>query len=96
MTNPRNYYRCGADVTVDARQGKDKVVEAVQKVTGGRGADATLNMSDHETAAAIAAAVTKRHGVMVQIAQPPNVAVPFAELIFRDIRIFGSLTSKYT
>lgn len=31
----------------------------------------------------------------MQIAQPTNVSVPFAELVFRDIRIHGSLTSKF-
>jgi propanol-preferring alcohol dehydrogenase len=86
---------CGADTVVDARQQKEKVVEEVKKVTGGLGADATLNVSDHETAAATSAAVTKMHGTMIQIAQPPNVSVPFVELVFRDIKIHGSLVSKY-
>lgn len=45
--------------------------------------------------AAIAVNVTRMHGIMVQIAQPVNVTIPFAELIFRDIRIHGSLTSKH-
>ena len=53
---------CGADILVDARSGKEKVVEQVNKVTGGQGADAILNLSDHESAAAIGAAVTKMHG----------------------------------
>lgn len=44
--------------------------------------------------AATSVAVTKMHGIMIQIAQPPNVSVPFAEFIFRDVRIHGSLTSK--
>lgn len=47
---------------IDARVGKEKVVEEVKKVTGGQGADATLNVSDHESAAATGAAVTKMHG----------------------------------
>jgi len=85
---------CGADTLIDARQDKAKVVEEVKKVTGGQGADATLNVSDHESAAATGAAVTKMHGILVQIAQPTNVSVPFAELVFRDIRIHGSLTSS--
>lgn len=81
----------GADVVADARNGKKEVVKVVQEVTGGQGADATVCLSDHETAAGLACAVTKMHGRMVQIAQPDNVSVPFAELIFRDIRIVGSL-----
>lgn len=55
---------CGADVVIDARAGKEKVVEQVQKVTGGQGADATLNVSDHDSAAATGAAVTKMHGAL--------------------------------
>lgn len=98
----------GADVVVDARQEKEKVVEEVMKVTNGMGVDATVNMSDAEGAAALACAVTKMHGTMIQIAQvnssitstlliflimlqPTNVSVPFHELVFRDVRIKGSL-----
>lgn len=85
---------CGADTVIDERRGKEEVVEDVQKVTGGKGADATLNVSDHETAAALAAAVTKRHGLLVQIAQPPEVSLPFGKLVFRDIRVHGSLCGQ--
>jgi alcohol dehydrogenase, propanol-preferring len=81
----------GADVVVDARKGKEEVVKQVQKVTGGDGADSTINLSDHKDAAAIACACTKMHGVVVQIAQPDEVSVPFPEIIFRDIKIHGSL-----
>jgi propanol-preferring alcohol dehydrogenase len=81
----------GADVVVDARKGKGEAVKAVQAVTGGFGADATVNLSDAQSAAGLACAVTKMHGLMVQIAQPDTVEIPFPELIFRDIRIRGSL-----
>ncbi|CAJ2511408.1 Uu.00g070330.m01.CDS01 [Anthostomella pinea] len=81
----------GADAVVDARKGKADVVGAVQAVTGGRGADATIVISDADSAAALGAAVTKMHGTMVQIAQPTTVDIPFEELVFRDIRIRGSL-----
>lgn len=81
----------GADVVLDARKGDKAVVEEVHKVTNGEGADSTVCISDADTAAATACAVTKMHGIMVQIAQPDQVKVPFTELIFRDIRIHGSL-----
>jgi len=81
----------GADIVVDARKGKDDVVKEVQAVTGGAGADATICLSDHATAAGTACAVTKMHGTMIQVAQPDNVEIPFAEFIFRDIRVKGSL-----
>ncbi|KAK5069017.1 hypothetical protein LTR16_009759, partial [Cryomyces antarcticus] len=59
----------GADVVIDARRGNEAVVAEVHKVTNGAGADATVNVSDAKSAAATACAVTKLHGVMVQIAQ---------------------------
>ncbi|KAK4888925.1 hypothetical protein LTR28_002856 [Elasticomyces elasticus] len=81
----------GADVVVDARKGKDEMVKQVQEATNGEGADATLNLSDAPSAAATACAVTKMHGLMVQIAQPDEVSIPFPEFIFRDVRVHGSL-----
>jgi len=63
----------------------------VHAVTNGVGADSTLCISDAPPAAGLACAVTKMHGVMVQIAQPDNIEIPFPEIIFRDIRIHGSL-----
>ncbi len=84
----------GANVVIDARQGKEKVVEEVQKVTNGAGADATVNVSDNAEAAALACAVTKMHGTMIQIAQPELVSIPHAEFIFRDIHVKGSLISS--
>ncbi|KAK4546028.1 hypothetical protein LTR36_002165 [Oleoguttula mirabilis] len=81
----------GADIIIDARKGKESAVEEVEAVTKGMGADATLCISDAQSAAGLACALTKMHGLMVQIAQPDNVVIPFPELIFRDIRIHGSL-----
>lgn len=81
----------GADVVVDARKGKEEAVKQVQAVTGGQGADSTICISDAQSAAGLACAVTKMHGVMVQIAQPDTVEIPFQEFIFRDIKIHGSL-----
>ncbi|KAL8725186.1 MAG: hypothetical protein Q9166_007516 [cf. Caloplaca sp. 2 TL-2023] len=59
----------GADVVIDARIGKEKVVEEVKKITDEKGADSTLNISDAPDAAALACAITKMHGTMIQIAQ---------------------------
>jgi len=47
----------GADVLVDARQDKEKVVDEVKKVTNGMGVDATFNVSDSGGAAGLACAV---------------------------------------
>jgi propanol-preferring alcohol dehydrogenase len=97
----------GADHVVDARPGDEKLIKEIEHITGGVRAKATVNVSDAPTAAATACAATKMHGVMVQIAQvyvslfilqsqltlaqPENVSVPFSELVFRDVRIHGSL-----
>lgn len=81
----------GCDVVVDARKGKEEAVRQVQEVTNGDGADATVMLSDAMDAAALGCAATKMHGLLVQIAQPPTVNIPFAELVFRDVRIQGSL-----
>ncbi|KAI9759444.1 MAG: hypothetical protein M4579_002358 [Chaenotheca gracillima] len=85
---------CGADVVVDARGGKEATVKSVHDVTDGNGVDATVNVSDADSAAGLACAITKMHGLMVQIAQPDNVSIPFPELIFRDVRVQGSLISS--
>jgi propanol-preferring alcohol dehydrogenase len=83
----------GADFTIDARIGHDKVVEEVKKVTNGEGVVATVNVSDAKNAMATSCAITKMHGTVIQIAQPPDVTIPFHELIFRDIRIRGKLVA---
>ena len=75
-----------ADMVVDARQLKEKAVEEVKKVTGDQGADATLNVSDDRIAAALATAVTKRHGYMTQIAQPLEVSIAFTDLCSVTLR----------
>ena len=81
----------GADVLADARKGKDAVVKEVHAVTDGEGTPASIVLSDHKDATAIACACTKMHGTAVQIAQPDEIIIPFPEIIFRDIRIKGSL-----
>lgn len=84
----------GADLVLDARETQADVVRKVQEATGGAGADATVTLSDADSAAALACAVTKMHGTMVQVAQPDNVVIPFQEFVFRDIRVKGSVVSS--
>ncbi|KXH63116.1 hypothetical protein CSAL01_13126 [Colletotrichum salicis] len=83
----------GADVVLDARRGQEDVVkEANDAANEGEGVDATLNLSDADSAAGLACAVTKMHGTVVQIAQPDEVKIPSQELVvFRDVRVRGSL-----
>lgn len=83
--------KAGADYVFDARDGKEKVVKQVQDLTDGLGVESTINLSEHETAAPLSCAITRMHGSMIQVSQPDMVSVPFQELIFRDIRIKGTL-----
>ncbi|KAK4936776.1 hypothetical protein LTR10_022433 [Elasticomyces elasticus] len=83
--------KAGAEHILDAREGKDKLVKYVQDLTDGLGVHASINVSEHETAATTACAVTRMHGIMVQVAQPDKVCIDFKELIFRDIRVKGTL-----
>lgn len=83
--------KAGAKHVLDARMGKEELVKRVQNLTGGLGVEAAINVSEHETAAGFSCAITRMHGRMVQVAQPDEVKIPFAELIFRDIRVVGSL-----
>ena len=83
--------KAGAKHIFDAREGKEELVKQVQNLTDGLGVEATINVSEHETAAAFSCAITRIHGRMVQVAQPDEVKIPFVELIFRDIRVVGSL-----
>lgn len=82
----------GADVVVDARRGKEDAVREVQGITDGKGVDGAIVLADH--AEALAAAMTRMHGTVVQVAQPDKVGVPFTELILRDIRLKGTLVSS--
>ncbi|KAK3370606.1 chaperonin 10-like protein [Podospora didyma] len=86
----------GADVVIDARKGKDEVVKEVRAATGEKkgsdwGADATITLADVDSAAALACAITRMHGDMIQVAQPDQVKIPFQELVFRDIRVRGTV-----
>lgn len=60
----------GADIVIDARQEKEKVVGEVMRFTNGVGADATVNVSDNDQAAALACAVTKMQYVSSEIMFP--------------------------
>ncbi|KAI1296340.1 GroES-like protein [Xylaria venustula] len=82
----------GSDAVLDARREKADVVREVQALTDGKGVDSAIVLADH--AEALAAAVTRMHGTVVQVAQPDQISVPFVELIFRDIRFKGTLVAS--
>lgn len=64
--------KSGADVTIDARIGHDKVVQRVKKVTNGKGVPVTINVSDAAKAMATSCAITRMHGTVIQLAQVGN------------------------
>jgi propanol-preferring alcohol dehydrogenase len=88
------FKKYGADVVIDARKSKADVVKEVHAVTASEGANTTVCLSDHKDAPGIACAVTKMHGTMVQISLPDIIEIPFSGIIFRDIRIVGSVASS--
>lgn len=59
----------GADLVLDAREGTEAVVKKIREFTDGVGAAATINLSEAESAAGLACAITAKHSRMVQIAQ---------------------------
>ncbi|EXJ61032.1 hypothetical protein A1O7_05185 [Cladophialophora yegresii CBS 114405] len=81
----------GAKHVLDARAGQESVVAQVRKITGGHGADSTINLSGHSAALISACAVTRNHGTMVQVAGPDVTSISIFDLVFRDIRVKGSM-----
>ena len=55
----------------------------VHKATGGKGADATINVSDYNSAAATSAAVTKMHGISAKLAQISSKANSLQGYLFK-------------
>lgn len=86
--------KAAADMVLDARNDQKEVVKAVLDATEGKGVAASIVLSEAMSATGLACAITMKHGRIVQIAQPQEVVIPFRELIFRDIKIVGSLTGS--
>lgn len=78
----------GADLVVDAREGKEEVVRKVKEATEGEGVHSAVNVSDEKGAAALACAITRMHGKMVQIAQVSGLA---AVVVFPRFCILAKL-----
>lgn len=57
----------GADLVIDARKGKEAMVEEVNKATE-KGVSAVLELSGHPTAAETGGAITRNHGKFIQVA----------------------------
>lgn len=85
---------CGADLILDARDGPTSVVAAARAATGGFGADCTISLSFARESTALACAITRMHGTVIQVAEPEVVEIPPDELVFRDIRIRSTLIAS--
>ncbi|KAL0932926.1 alcohol dehydrogenase [Colletotrichum truncatum] len=92
--------RAGASA-VDVRRGTEAMVEEIRKHVGPHRVekgndlcDASIVLSDAESAIHTGMAITKGHGLVVEVAQPKRVSFPFEEMIFRDIRLMGSNLSS--
>ncbi|KAK5167722.1 uncharacterized protein LTR77_007421 [Saxophila tyrrhenica] len=83
----------GADLVVDARKGRDAMVEEVQKVAG-PGVDAVLELSGHPSAAETGAAITRNHARFVQVAIADKLPVDVLQLIFKDLTISSSFMAS--
>ena len=70
----------GADLVVDARKGKDSMVEEVLGSTL-QGCDATIELSGHPTAIENGVAITKQHGQVIQVAAVSVLANDFAHYL---------------
>ncbi|KAK3721496.1 hypothetical protein LTR37_003052 [Vermiconidia calcicola] len=83
----------GADLVVDARQGKDAVAKEVKEATG-KGVHAVLELSGHPSAAENGTAITKNHGRFVQVAIADKLPIPVLEMIFKDLHVLSSFMAS--
>lgn len=83
----------GAQIVLDARKGSEALEAAITEEIGDDKIKATIVLSDHETACDTACVMTRPHGTVVQVAQPPRVSFDFRAIIFKDLRFIGSLVS---
>ena len=85
---------CGTDYLFDVRDGPASVIAAARAATDGFGADCTISMSFARESPALACAITRMHGTVLQVAEPEVVEIPPDELVFRDIRIRSTLIAS--
>lgn len=74
-----------------------KQISSMNKRSEWPGLDATIVCTDSIPAFLYAADVTRKHGLLVVVGQPAEpVPVTYKSLIFRNIRVIGSLLSNVT
>lgn len=78
----------------DAKKAMEQI-SSLKKNNDWPGLDATIVSTDSVPAFTYAADVTRKHGLLVVVGQPAEpVPVTYYNLIFRDIRVIGSLLSN--
>lgn len=86
--------QCGAQLVLDARKGNEAIAAAITEFIGDDKIKATIVLSNHDTACDTACTITRRHGTIIQVAQPPRVSFDFGAIIFKDLHFQGSMISS--
>lgn len=87
-------YEHKPDVSILATQPVEEAVKKITCVVQGEypGVDATILSTDAPPAFDFAAAITRKHGTLVLVGQPEKgITMSYANIIFRDIKLIGSL-----
>ena len=83
----------GADVTLNAKT--TDVPAEVAKLTGGRGADVTLEVVGATPTIKTAIAATRKGGTVVLVGNlAPNVEMPLQAIVTRELSVLGSCASN--
>lgn len=87
--------KLGADHVIDVT--KESIFEAVERITGGKGADVTLECSGSAKAANDALLLTRKGGQYTQIGLfGKPIQIDFEKICYRELKVTGSLGSTWT
>ncbi|KAJ5605471.1 zinc binding dehydrogenase [Penicillium lagena] len=92
-------YKHAPDALILASDPIEKSLEKIDKIVQSNygGLDATVLATDQQPAFDLAAALTRKHGTMVLLGQPQEgIRLSFHTLIFKDIKLLGSLIGDMT
>ncbi|OCF35536.1 hypothetical protein I316_02588 [Kwoniella heveanensis BCC8398] len=90
-------FKLAPDLVIDASKtsAKDTIKEIVklraEGYKGWDGADVTILTADPVSSQTFAATITRRHGHLILVAQPPELKFEFKNFIFQDLTLSGSL-----
>ncbi|WVQ93247.1 hypothetical protein IAU59_000313 [Kwoniella sp. CBS 9459] len=90
-------FKLAPDLVIDASKtsAEDAMKEIVklrpEGYKGWDGADVTIPTADPVSSQTFAASITRRHGHLILVAQPPELRFNFKNFIFQDLTLSGSL-----